>query len=257
MTKNLLEAKDFSPSYADLTDDRETNGPLLSLSLPPQTITAVMGAADVGVSAWLAGLAGVEDPHTGCVSVLGQDLAYLDKHAWQLMRTKIAYLGKHTRLMSVLSVLDNIVVPALYHKLDEPKSIFAKAKRLLAEIESFDMSVLHQLPDSIDRHTYGWTLIVRALLLKPKVVILDNFFRAYTKNDTESMLQFICSKVERQSMAALLYHHDLHLLLDHSTASIFIGNDSIIEFQNNNELLQCKNEEVIDFLRKNDMGPYE
>lgn len=257
MVDSLLEAKDFSPCYAASGDDRQVVGPLLSLSLPPKTITAVIGDTAEEVSAWLAALAGITDPCAGRVSVLGQDLAHLDKPAWQLMRTKIAYLGKQTRLMSVLSVLDNMVLPALYHKLDSQGALIAKAERLFSEIEFSDMSVMHRLPANIDRHVYGWALIARAFLLNPKVLILDDFFSAYTKDDSDAMLRFIFSRIEQQGMAALVYHPDIQQLMDKCTATVFIGKESILEIKSRNELLQCQNEEVIDLLRKNDIGSYE
>lgn len=255
MVDALLETKDFSPCYPESSDIQAT-GRCLNLSLPPKSVTAVIAEDTDEISSWLTTLAGITDPRTGHVSILGQDLAYLDKPAWQQMRTRIAYLGKHTRLMSSFNLLDNIVLPALYHRIDTHKALIDEAESLFAEIGFTEMSLLQQLPSNIDQHTYGWALIIRAYLLRPRVVILDDIFNTYSKDDSEAMLWFICSRVERQDMAALVQYHDMQHLINISTATIFIGKDSILQFSSRDELLQSKNEDVIELLVNNDIGLY-
>lgn len=256
MANALLEADKLSPCCTDLVDRGQATSPLLSLSLQPKTITAVIGDEGKDISGWLSALAGITDPCSGSVSVMGQNLAHLDKAAWQSMRAKIACLDTDTRLMSVLSVLENILLPAHYHKLANHNVLVSEVESMFRQIEFPDMSILQQLPANVDRYAYGFSLIVRALLLKPKIIVMNNFLYPYTKTDADVMLWFVCSKIEQQDMAALVFHHDYQQVLDICTNVLFIGKDALHKFGSRDELLQCNNEEIQIFLNKNDIGEY-
>jgi len=242
VTAALLEAHGLLPCFADGTLATTPSG--VDLSLMPDSITTVLGEDRQQVAAWLRCLAGLVEPCAGQVSVAGEDLFRLSKSAWQRMRTRIAYLNRDSSLLSVLSMLENIIQPALYHKLAGRDELLAEAHRLLDEIGPVDRDQLQQLPAHIDQQCYAQALIVRALLLRPQIIILDDFFSRYDRQAANAMLQYIYLKAGQQGMAALVYDHDMELLMDKTHRHLFIAGDKLLQFDSREALLAADNQQL-------------
>ncbi|HEY9034681.1 MAG TPA: ATP-binding cassette domain-containing protein [Pseudomonadales bacterium] len=250
----LLQAHGVLPCFEEPQDVSSASG--IDLALMPASITAVMGENPSQVSTWLRCLAGLEDPCAGQVRVAGHNLSRLSKADWQRMRTRIAYLNRDSSLLSVLSMLDNIVQPALYHKLAERDELVARARALLDEIGPLDPALLQQLPAYLDPRSYAQALLARALLLQPQILILDDFFGHYDKNTSAALLQYVFGKVEQQGMAALVYDHDMELLTNKCSASLFIDGHRLLQFTSREALLAAADPQVNAFLRNHDVAAY-
>ena len=259
MSSVLLQANDLLPCFETTAGDRvpaSADSAGASFSLSSHSITAILGADAGRVSAWLRCLAGLEDPCRGRVLMRGEDLSRLDKRSWQRMRTRIAYLSNDSRLLSVLSMRDNIIQPALYHKLGSREELLDRAQQLLDEIGPVDDEVLGQLPAYLDTQAYAQALIVRSLLLQPDIIILDDFFRAYSKKQSEPLLQYIFIKLEQHDMAALVYDHPIGSLLDKCSHSLFVTDRGLLQFDTTEALLASDNEELKAFLLDSDFDIY-
>ena len=252
MSALLLQAEGLRPCF----DDEPSSGTGSDFTLAAGARYAVLGSQAEKVSAWLRCLAGLEDPCRGRVRALGDDLSRLDKRAWQQMRTRIAYLSADSRLLSVLSMQDNILQPALYHKRGSREDLLAACYRLLDEIGPVDDEKLAMLPAYLDDDSYARALIVRALLLQPSIIILDDFFRTRTLKQANALLDYVFIRLEQQGMAALVYDHHMDLLQAQCEPALFVADQGLLEFDSWSALMASNSADVKAFLLDHDVDAY-
>ena len=252
MTAAILQTQNLAPCLVSNGEPQETDVQGITLSLPAGSVSGVVGPVGSYVSEWLRCVAGISAPCSGRVMLSGVDLFSLDKPAWQRMRTKIAYLDRHTRLLSVLPMLENIVQPALYHKMGNREALQSQALQLLDEMGLQDREMLNLLPAYIDQLSYVRALLARAFLLQPEIIMLDDFFQRYNKKDSAGLLQFILIKAQQQSVAVVLNHADLELVLESCQRICFVSPQLITLFDSASDLMSSSHEEVKAFLLDQD-----
>jgi ABC-type Mn2+/Zn2+ transport system ATPase subunit len=93
------------------------------------------------------------------------------------------------------------------------------------EPEHFDL-----LPAYVDQYAYTAALMVRVLLMNPKVILLDDFLRLYNRSAGNALLSYMLNHVREQQMAAIIHNHDVGQLLTQHNRAIYFGHDDIICF---------------------------
>ncbi len=219
----LLEAVDLRPEALSVEHQA------LQLSVGAGQVLTLLGESAQQVSAWVACLAGLEDAAQGEVLFEGRTVNALDKSGWQAMRTHMAFLDRNSRLLSVQTLLNNVVLPAAYHRLGERDALLERARHMLDELdvepEHFDL-----LPAYVDQYAYTAALMVRVLLMNPKVILLDDFLRLYNRSAGNALLSYMLNHVREQQMAAIIHNHDVGQLLTQHNRAIYFGHDDIICF---------------------------
>lgn len=238
MSTPLLQADHFIPDlYSDHAD------PGIQLSVMPGTVTQVVGADPVRVSHWMKSLAGLSVDYRGRLSLVGEDVAALDKSAWQSMRTRVAWLGRESRLLSVQTLMNNMLLPALYHGRDNREALEARARELLFDLGLQNADMLDNLPAHIDEHSYTLGVLVRVLLLEPELIIMDDFMRFYNKTQVETILQYLDARIQQQTLSLMIHHHDAAVIMPRAQRILFVGKESMLEL-NEAALRASENDEV-------------
>ena len=94
-------------------------GSALDFELHTGEVTSIIGPNYSGKGNWIRTLCGLEDPSSGELFIKGINTADLSAEDWTLTRIKVAYLHEDTALLSAVNGLVNVLLPALYHKLDK------------------------------------------------------------------------------------------------------------------------------------------
>lgn len=195
----------------------------LDLSLQASDVVAVAGDSEQSVAEWLRCLAGLSEPCRGRLLFSGRRVDELDKQAWQTLRTQVAYLHKGSRLMSVQSLLNNVILPAFYHGMGQRDELLARAKNMLTELGVTDETCFDRLPAFIDDYSYSAALIARVMLMHPKVLVMDDFLRMYSKQQAQYLMNCVMKSVRQQGMAAIIHNHDLAPLKSASVTALYLG----------------------------------
>lgn len=143
---------------------------------------------------------GMKKPKTGEVLLMGQKLSELTRDKLFEMRKKIGIVFKTGGLISNLRAWENIVLPALYHKISDEKSIKEKSTELLNEfgIKKEPMVSIAELT-IFEKRLVG---LIRALLIKPEIIILEYSFDGIS----ESEKKWLAEKFSRlKAEATVLY----------------------------------------------------
>lgn len=157
-----LEAKNITKSFTH-KGIRHSIFDQFSFSVTANSILTIVGPSGCGKSTLLKILAGLIDPEAGEI-------------IWSkpLVETKIGYIPQKPSLMPNLTVLQNCVFLSEFAR--SPKAYEKRAQILLEQVglEKF----LYHYPSQISGGMKQKVALVRALLLEPDVLLMDEPFSA-------------------------------------------------------------------------------
>lgn len=154
---------------------REAETPALGAvnwSVKPGEFWILGGRQGGGKSDLLFMLAGLTRPLSGSYALLGQDMARQFGDEFLPNRVRVGMVFDDARLLSHLTVAENVALPARYHQdlhLDE------SAGWVEALLKATDITELaDHTPSLIPRHWRRRAALARALALRPEVLFLEN-----------------------------------------------------------------------------------
>jgi putative ABC transport system ATP-binding protein len=180
--------------YKSFRDGDRTHAVLrgLSFDVADGEFVALLGRSGSGKSTLLNCIAGIETVDTGSIEIAGTDLARLDDDArTHLRRDAIGIVFQFFNLLPVISVLDNVLLPAeLAGRAD--RETRDRAHRLLGELGLAGRE--GELPDHLSGGEQQRVAIARALINEPRLLLADEptgNLDSKTGADTLELLQQI------------------------------------------------------------------
>lgn len=221
----------------------------INIDIHGESIVGVIGPDRQSKSGWLRVLAGIDNAPDGKLEIFGQDVSIMSKQQWQSMRVNLAYLNEESSLLSVLTALENILVPSLYHKLDTREALIQRAHDLLQAIGFEDMTSLNKLPAYVNDDAYCQILIVRALLMNPRVLVMDNVFRKLDAGSSDRLMEFVIQYVKDHNMSLLFSMDKLDFVMEYANRIIFVMQRFMLQFDDKFAIRVSGNEDVIQYLQ--------
>ena len=245
MTVTLITARNITPQNIAMPSTATIN-----LEILAGNIYGFIGPDSEQVSAWLQTLAAIEPPATGTVQFIDKSTTDLNRNSWQTLRHNIAYLNAHSTLLSVLSTQENILLPALYHKLATREMLLNQMSTLLKQIGFADMDNLSKLPAYIDELSYSQAMLVRVVITNPRVIVIDNTLRRFDDRTSRKLLAFIRSYLAASGASLLLHDDNADLVIRNASKIIYADNNSLLSFNSRNELQASDNPHVLHYLHE-------
>jgi ABC-type branched-subunit amino acid transport system ATPase component len=194
----------------------------VGFDLPRGHILALIGPNGAGKSTTVNLLSGAIAPSAGRIVLEGKDLAGQPAH--RMARAGIVRTFQNGRLFARLTVIENVLLgadsryraslPAAVLRLPgfrrEGAALRARALQLLdmlAMAEDADRPVA-SLPYGKQRKLE----IARALILQPKVLLLDEPAAGLNSGEVEALLAFV-SGLRRDGLSVLLIEHNMGLVM--------------------------------------------
>ena len=214
-------------------------GKALDLELGRGEVISIIGPNYSGKGNWLRTICGLEDQSAGKVYIKGIDSSYISAEDWAKIRMSIAYLHEDTALLSAANGLMNVLIPALYHRLDEAPEKPLLAERALNLLEEIDPQIiLDELPAYLSKvHQYK-IAVARALLLEPDVLALNNPF-AHFNSDSKHQFQVFIENQVKKGLSLMMVTHDISYALDISDKIIFVSREDLFYFDSKQAIFNC------------------
>jgi putative ABC transport system ATP-binding protein len=222
-TTTVIEARELIPSGENLP---------MSLQLLRSDTLCLIGPDSQRLSHYLRTLAGVEPPHSGELILFGRKLQSLDKKSWREQRQHIGYVSRTAPLLSVLRGLDNVMLPALYHKRMSRTEAREKALELIADLSQQQRVQL---------------AIARATILSPAVLCLEEPFYSLSLAEQQPIFHYLMKR--KGTIALVVATHNLRLVREAADQILFIGTEQLHHFDDWQQLVGCKSEEVRNYLQ--------
>ena len=216
--EDVLKVKGLTKQYGGLAACSD-----IDLTVRRGTIHALIGPNGAGKTTFINNITGIENPTSGEVIYEGEKIT--GKKTWDIARLGVSRTYQHVRLMPSLSVLDNVVVGArLNRNYSFFDAVFVTPLKRRIDRENYKDAVeclnliglgdkLNDKPDSLSSGQQKLLELCRALVVKPKFMVLDEPCAGLTETETEQFAM-IMKKIRDTGISMLLVEHHMNLIMD-------------------------------------------
>ena len=204
----VLEVKDLCKTY--IVNKRQNNVlKNVIFSVEQGEMVAIMGPSGSGKSTLLYTVSGMDELTAGQVKFNGQDISALkSKDLADLRLDKMGFIFQQMYMLKNLTVLDNIVLPALQSKENtmskKEKVDYAKElMRKLGIIEIADNDISEVSGGQLQR-----ACICRSMINKPKMIFADEPTGALNRTSSDEVMQEL-TKINNEGTTIMLVTHDV------------------------------------------------
>ncbi len=180
----------------------------LNLHVPRGKITVILGRSGEGKSVLLKHTLGLLRPDKGCVSVDGQDLAALDAFGLNEIRKKFGLLFQNSALFDSMTVFENIAFPIREHKKLTGEALHKAVSELVAVV-GLKPEVMHKYPSEISGGMRKRVGLVRAIALKPQILLYDEPTTGLDPIMTDVIGSLILKTQRSLEITSIVISHDI------------------------------------------------
>jgi len=198
----------------------------VSISIPPETFTAVMGPSGSGKSTFLHCAAGLDRPTSGSVLLgsIGSDLSTLSENdLTKLRRERIGFVFQSFNLLAALDVRQNITLPL---RLAGRRADKAYLEEILGRV-GLAQRDKHR-PSQLSGGQQQRVAIARALITRPEVVFADEPTGALDTVTAREILTLLRQTVDTMGQTVVMVTHD-PVAASYADNVVFLADGRIFE----------------------------
>ena len=251
---NILEAKNMNKKV-ELGKDNELH--ILkdvNLTIENGEFVSVMGPSGSGKSTLLYNVSGMDRITSGSVKFNGLEIGVLKEEKMAKIRlSNMGFIFQDINLLKNLSVIDNVMFPALVSKDADKNSVNEKAKKLLK------MTGIEKLADNKITQASGGQLqragICRALINDPDIIFGDEPTGALdSKSATEIMS--ILAEINKKGTTIMLVTHDVKVAVKTERILYMVDGNIVAQkkmskYDEQHDDIKERNESIIKWLAEN------
>jgi len=236
MTRSLLEVINLRKSYGtDLVLHD------ISTTLAEHEVKVLIGASGSGKSTLLRCINLLEDIDDGQILLDSQDITAVGVNP-DSIRSQIGSVFQAFNLFPHLNVLQNITLaPKRVHGMDKDEAE-AKAMEMLQRFGLADKAL--QYPDLLSGGQQQRVAILRAVITKPKVLLLDEVTSALDPILIAEVLSLI-SELKSEGMTMMIATHEMGFAKRVADQVLFLHKGEILEAGSPSHILEEPNTEEL------------
>lgn len=196
----------------------------VNIEIEKGEFVAIVGASGSGKSTLLHQVGGVDRPTSGKVIIDNEDIYKLKEEKLAIFRRrKIGFVFQSFNLIPVLSVEENIKMPALLNHQKVDKEYF---KDLVKTLGISDR--LSHLPSELSGGQQQRVAIARALINKPAIILADEPTGNLDSETSKEIMEMLKLSVRKYNQTAIVITHDLSIA-ENADRVIKIKDGKVIE----------------------------
>ncbi len=143
----------------------------ISFEIEQGEFTAIMGPSGSGKSTCMNMIGCLDRPSSGLVAINGRETAVMnEKELAQLRNITIGFVFQQYHLIPAMTVLENVMLPLKYQKVDKGERL-ERAKEALKAVGLGER--LNHRPHELSGGQKQRVAIARAMITRPKILLAD------------------------------------------------------------------------------------
>ena len=210
----ILEVKGVNKRFGGLLALDDVN-----LSIQQNTVHAIIGPNGAGKSTLLNCFIGKLVPDSGTVSFNNSSLLGLEPY--QINQAGISRVFQTPEVFSELSILENVMIPALAHRdgafhispfksLSKETAIREQAEKILQDVGLIDER--HHTAPAMSRGNKRRLEMAMCLVQQPKLLLLDEPTAGMSRSDTNNTIDLLKTINEAHNITFVVIEHDMHVV---------------------------------------------
>lgn len=221
MKENILEVKNLNKSYENeklvLTD--------ISFSLNKGEVVVIIGPSGCGKSTFLRCLNRLEKIDSGDIELNSENIL-LDNVKVNEIREKIGMVFQSYELFSNMNIMKNLILaPTLVQKRNK-EEVIREAEVLLDRVGLLDKKDVY--PRQLSGGQKQRVAIIRSLIMKPEILLLDEITAALDPEMVREVLQVVLD-LAKEGMTMVIVTHEMEFAKAVADRVIFMDEGRIIE----------------------------
>lgn len=177
----------------------------VDLTVDEGEIVALVGPNGAGKSTLLKAISGLQPATAGGIVYLGQNIERLSAHV--VRRRGVSMALQHPRMFESVTARDNVIVGAMFGAASRPTEAEARA---MAD-EALDFVGLGHAADlpvtSLNLHEQRFLELARALVGKPKLLLLDEVMAGLNDTELEASIDMVRSARDERGVTVIWVEH--------------------------------------------------
>ena len=218
--EKLLEIKHLHKDYG--------NGPVLkdvSLNVHKGEVVVIIGPSGCGKSTLLRCINGLEQIQSGKI-LLDGDVITENKTKWSEVRQKIGMVFQSYDLFPHMTVIDNILLGPTKVQGRDKKEAEAEAERILERIGLLDKK--NAFPRQLSGGQKQRVAIVRALIMKPEIMLFDEVTAALDPEMVREVLD-VMLELAKSGSTMMIVTHEMQFARAVADRIVFLDGGEILE----------------------------
>ena len=223
MGQTLLTINKLNKYYGDNVILKDFN-----LEVKKGDVIVVIGPSGCGKSTLLRCINGLEEVQSGTVKIDGEEINGNSKNITRL-RQKIGMVFQSYDLFPHKTVLENVLLAPLKVQKRERKEVEKEALKLLDKVGLADRK--DDYPRQLSGGQKQRVAIIRALIMHPEVLLLDEITAALDPEMVHEVLEVVVS-LAKSGSTMLIVTHEMAFAKAVANRIIFLENGEIVEESN-------------------------
>lgn len=201
----IIDCQNLAKTYQDgvLKVDVLHN---MNLQIQAGESVSIIGASGSGKSTLLHLLGGLDQPTSGKISLMGQDLSALSQAKLGALRNQyLGFVYQFHHLLAEFSALENVMMPLLIGKMPKAQAE-AQASEMLAKV-GLRERMLHR-PTELSGGERQRAAIARALVTRPKCLLADEPTGNLDRKNALNILDMMLDLQRDLGTALVVVTHD-------------------------------------------------
>jgi ABC-type polar amino acid transport system, ATPase component len=217
----------------------------INLEIKDGEIISIIGPSGSGKSTILRIINHLIRPDTGKVYYNNQCIT--DKNA-QKIRLKMGMVFQHFELFPHKTVLENITLAPIVHKILTKTEAETKAKELLKMVDLENK--IYDYPNTLSGGQKQRVAIARMLAMNPEVMLFDEPTSALDPEMVKDILDII-KTIATSGKTIIIVTHEINFAKNISDRILFMDHGHILKFATPDEIFNHNdNERINNFLKK-------
>lgn len=198
----------------------------INFSIEQGEVVTLLGPSGSGKSTLIRCLNGLEPYQSGTVIFNGKQVEPTEKN-WQQIRQKIGMVFQSYDLFPNLTVLDNILLGPVKVQHQSPDTAKASAEKLLDQVGLLEYENVY--PRQLSGGQKQRIAIVRALALKPELMLFDEVTASLDPEMVRGVLNIISRLAANTNMTMIVVTHEMNFAQQIADRVLFLEDGKILE----------------------------